>query len=579
MFTLHATGSGHGLCLGRAHIFHRPGSKTPEYNLHPEAVESEVQRLHAAIDAASAAIQQLRDTLDADAPEEMQAILSVQQIMLQDPTLVDEPIKQIRREHVNAESALQAHGRQLIEALEALDDPYLAARSSDVGQVVERVLGQLTGVNRDLNTLPEQLSSPPEEIVVVAHDLNPEDLLAMSRRGIGGFVTSLGGATSHSTILARSLGLVAVVGLPAAVRYLCSGDCVVLDGKHGVIVVEPDSAALATYRQRRQRIKKQRLGLARLRETESRSLDGQTVDLYANIELSEELQAVHRDRACGIGLFRTEFLFMNRREPPDEAEQYQIYRALIQQAGLPVTLRTLDIGGDKLIATGWPGNQPTNPALGRRALRWCLHDLSLFKPQLRAIYRASAAGKARLLLPMLSTLEELEQVHRILAEVRAELSEQNLPFDPNLPIGSMIEVPAAALCADALAAKLDFFSIGSNDLLQYTLAVDRLDDSVNYLYDPLHPSLLKLLQMTISAARRHKLPVSLCGRIAGEPEFTRVLLGLGLRELSMVTSALLPVKQIVLTTDIPRIQPLVEQLLETSQAAKRRALLAEINTG
>ena len=580
MFTLHATGSGHGLCFGRAHIFHRPGSEIPEYNVHPEAVEAEVRRLRAAIDAASDAMQNLRDNLDADAPEEMRAILGVQQMMLEDPTLVADPIEQIRREHVNAESALQKHGRQLLHAFEALDDPYLAARSGDVGQIVERVLGQLTGVDRDLDSLPEQLGSPPAEIVVVAHDLSPEDLLALSRRGIGGFVTSLGGATSHSTILARSLGLVAVVGLPAAVRYLCSGDHVVLDGMHGIVVVEPDSAALDTYHQRRRRIAGQRAGLARLRESEARTLDGQRIGLYANIQLAEELDAVHRERADGIGLFRTEFLFMNRPSPPDEAEQYRIYRGLVEQSGCPVTLRTLDIGADKPVAAAsqWQEDNPsTNSALGLRALRWCLHDLSLFKPQLRAIYRASAAGATRLLLPMLSTLEELEQVHHVLAEVRAELTEQKLPFDPDLPVGAMIEVPAAALCTDALAPKLDFFAIGSNDLLQYTLAVDRLDDSVNYLYDPLHPSLLKLLQMTVQAANRHDLPVSVCGRMAGEPEFTRVLLGLGLRELSMVVSALQPVKRVVRGTDIARTEPLVAQLLDTPQAAGRRELLAEIN--
>jgi len=419
--------------------------------------------------------------------------------------------------------------------------------------------------------------------------LSPADAIDLKRRRIAAFVTDLGGPISHTAILARSMRIPAIVGLHGATQYIRSGDTLIIDGKRGVVLVNPNADALAAYQRRRSKILRRIQALDSLRDAAAVTLDGQAVELQINIELPDELAAglanSARGDGVGIGLYRTEFLFMNRDEAPDEDEQFAVYADVIKRARRMVTIRTLDLGADKQVDGGRIDRDPnrgadaaaTNPALGRRAIRLCLHDPSLFKPQLRAIYRAAALGSARIMVPMLSNIDELNQLFALLRQVKRELHDEGAAFDPDAPIGGMVEVPAAAVAADLFAHMLDFLSIGTNDLIQYTLAIDRIDDEVNYLYDPLHPSVLRLIKTTIDAGRAAGIPVAMCGEMAGDVAYTRILLGLGLREFSMEPASLLEVKRQIRLTDTAKLAAPTAALLTTAEPERLREMAEEIN--
>jgi phosphoenolpyruvate-protein phosphotransferase (PTS system enzyme I) len=411
----------------------------------------------------------------------------------------------------------------------------------------------------------------------VARDLSPADVILFREHPFAAFITDLGGATSHTAIVARSMNIPAIVALHHSRTLIREDELIIVDGTQGVVIVNPDKHVLAEYRLKQNQARIERDKLKRLRTAPASTLDGTPIQLHANIELPSDLEAVRASGATGIGLFRSEFLFMNRRDLPGEDEQYEAYRQVVEgMKGMPVTIRTLDIGADK----GVDSTQDyvaANPALGLRAIRYCLAEPEVFNTQLRAILRASRHGKVQILIPMLSTWHELSQAVNAVAMAREQLKAENQKVDEFVPIGGMIEVPAAALALPMFIRKLDFLSIGTNDLIQYTLAIDRADDRVAHLYDPLHPAVLNLIQMVIRTAQQHEKPVAVCGEMAGDVELTRMLLGFGLRTFSMHPAHLLAVKQRVLTTSIPDIAPIVARLLKTEEPEKMRALVEKLN--
>ena len=419
-----------------------------------------------------------------------------------------------------------------------------------------------------------QLGDGLEGKIIVSRDLSPADTVRLKHYKMAAFATDLGGPISHTAILARSLRLPAIVGLHGATRYIKHGEPIIVDGKRGVIIIDPDDDIINSYHERREYVARVQTELGTLISAEAITRDGTMIELLANIELPEEVQIAQKFNTDGVGLYRTEFLFMNRTEPPGEAEQYAAYTRVIESLQRPVTIRTLDLGADKQV-DGGRKEGPTNPALGLRAVRLCLQDPGLFRPQLRAILRASAVGPIQVMIPMMSSLDELDQILAFVEETKQELRREGKAFNENIPIGGMIEVPAAAVAADLFAARLDFLSIGTNDLIQYTLAIDRIDDAVNYLYDPLHPSVLRLIKMTIDAGRRANIPVTMCGEMAGESPYTRLLLGMGLRIFSMDPAAVLEVKKKIRATDLREAEREADAILDCSDTRSLRDLVAQ----
>lgn len=575
MFTLHASGVGNGIAIGKARIIRRTSNEIPTYSITDEQVETEISRLIQAFTRAGEFLKKTRDEQLDELPEEIESLLNTHLMILDDPLLLDQPCNIIRKQKINAEAALAKHASKLDKSFKEIHDPYLRSKSADIAQVINRIQSQLLDNMVDLSELPE---GELADAIIVANDLTPADAIELKRHRIGAFVTNLGGPISHTAILARSMRIPAIVGMHNAIRYLRNDDLLVVDGKRGIVLVNPDAAALATYQRRREKILRYIQELDGLRDADTISLDGESVSLFINIELPEEISECASQNAHGIGLYRTEFLFMNRKELPKEEEQFAAYMDVVHRAQRVVTIRTLDLGADKQVDGGRASDVvATNPALGRRAIRLCLHDLSLFKPQLRAIYRASAFGEIRIMVPMVSNLEELNQLFALLKQVKQELTEEGHRFNPDVPVGGMIEVPAAAIAADLFAHKLDFLSIGTNDLIQYTLAIDRIDDEVNYLYDPLHPSVLRLIQNTINAAQAANIPVSMCGEMAGDITYTRILLGMGLREFSMDPASLLEVKRKIRLSDVNRLKQPVAEILKTVETDKIKQMVDALN--
>jgi phosphotransferase system enzyme I (PtsI) len=575
MLALHGTGVGHGIAIGKARVISRPSQGVSQYTIDASAVDAELSRLGGGIRKARSALLELGMEHGGSFPEEVASLLEAHVTMLDDPTMLEEPSRLVREERVNAEYAVSMYGRRLEAAFSRIQDPYLRSKAVDVDQVVQRIIGALMDSDESLEL--ENGESYDGEIIIAA-DLAPADTIELKKHRITGFITSLGGPVSHTAILARSMKIPAIVGLHGAVRYLRTGDLLILDGKRGVVLASPDERTMAAYQRRREKILRRRQAMESLRDAESVSLDGQPVSLYSNVELPEEVELSVAQNADGVGLYRTEFLFMNRSDMPDEEEQFRVYRSIVERSHRPVTIRTLDLGADKQVDGGRAGDgRATNPAMGMRAIRLCLHNLALFKPQLRAIYRASVFGSARIMVPMLTNVDELSQLFGLLDEIRNELAESGTPFDPSVPVGGMIEVPAAAVSADIFARKLDFLSIGTNDLIQYTLAIDRTDDEVNYLYDPLHPSILRLVKMVIDSAKAAGIPVSMCGEMAGDPAYTRILLALGLREFSMDPASLLEVKQRVRMSDIQQLESFLPAILGATEPEELRQHMLALN--
>ena len=570
-FTLQGAGVSGGIAIGHAHLVSTARLEVARYEIGAAEIDEESARFDRAIAQVEAELAALVANLPPGAPLEMKAILSLHVMLLRDSALSVAPRELIRNRRCNAEWALTQQLDYLVSQFEEMEDPYLRERKQDVVQVVERVLAAMLGSG---HAPPEPAHE--EDVIVVAHDLSPADMILFKQHRYAGFVTDLGGVTSHTAILARSLALPAIVGLHHARGMIREGETLIVDGREGVLIVNPGERVLAEYRERARKLEGERDKLKRLRSSRSATLDGVPVELQANIELPQDVEQAAEAGAMGIGLFRSEFLFLNRDDLPSEDEQFEAYRKVADAMhGRPVTIRTLDLGADKSI-NGAERSGP-NPALGLRAIRFCLAEPQMFLAQLRAILRASRHGKIRLLIPMLAHAHEIEQTLAAVRQAREMLDDQKTPYDRRIQIGGMIEIPAAALSLPYFLKKLDFLSIGTNDLIQYTLAIDRTDDTVAHLYDPLHPAVLQLIAQTIRGAKKAKTPVAVCGEMAGDAEMTRLLLGFGLREFSMHPAQLLAIKHEVLRTRIKDAERGAARITREHDPVKARALLAKLN--
>ncbi len=571
-FTLHGIAVSSGIAIGRAHLVSHTSLEVAHYVLPKQFREEEIARFDAALQATRDELAALRAHPPAYGAAEFDAFLELHLMILDDPLLSRAPRDMMATEHCNAEWALKVQTEALVAQFEEFDDAYLRERQIDVKQVAERLLKKLLGA-------PGHQPPPARhdvETILVAHDLSPADLIQFKSQQYAAFITDVGGATSHTAIIARSLNTPCVVGFHHARDLVREDDLLILDGSQGVLIVNPDKSVLAEYKLRQSAWELERKKLKRLRTARANTLDGCLIELHANIEKPEDIAEVKENGATGIGLFRSEFLFLNRDELPDEEEQFEAYRAVAAgMDGQPVIIRTFDLGADKQIKG--VERVASNPALGLRAIRLCLAEPQLFRTQLRALLRASAHGNIKIMVPMLSSVSELNQTLQFIAAIKQGLDQEGIPYNHDVKIGGMIEVPAAALAVNVFAKKLDFLSIGTNDLIQYTLAIDRTDEEVAHLYDPLHPAVLHLLSHVISAANRLGVPVSVCGEMAGELAYTRLLLGLGLRRFSMFSAQVPNVKQRVLTTNLPEIAVLTQKILRADDPMKIRELLDRLN--
>ncbi|MBI3375918.1 MAG: phosphoenolpyruvate--protein phosphotransferase [Betaproteobacteria bacterium] len=571
-FVLHGAPVSAGITIGYAHLVSSARLEVAQYEIAQTSIDAEVGRFDAALERVRGELREVTGNIPADAPAEFGAFVDLHRMILDDSTLSEVPRELIRAERCNAEWALVRQMEGLVAQFDSIEDPYLRERKADVQQVVERVLKALLG-----HPGPIPQSRDEQKLIVVAHDLSPADMILFKQHQFGGFVTDVGGVTSHTAILARSLGIPAIVGLHLARHMIRENDLLIVDGLQGVLIVAPDPAVLGEYQLRQSQLELERQKLRRLRSTPAITLDGAQIELLANIELPQDVEGVREAGAQGIGLFRTEFLFMNRRNLPSEDEQFEAYRTVVAaMRGLPVTIRTLDIGADKSL-DGRAIEPMPNPALGLRAIRYCLAEPQIFLTQLRAILRASQFGRVRLLIPMLAHAHEIEQALALLRQAKASLADAHVAYDRGIEVGGMIEVPAAALALPMFTRRLNFLSLGTNDLIQYTLAIDRTDDAVAHLYDPLHPAVLHLVAHTIQSANRAGIAVAVCGEMAGDLALTRLLLGFGLRSFSMDPAQLLAVKERILRSSIAEMKPLAARVLRSTDGAKTREMLAKIN--
>ncbi|MBT9539006.1 phosphoenolpyruvate--protein phosphotransferase [Thiobacillus sp.] len=572
-FSLHGIGVSSGIAIGYAHITSSARVEVPQYMLDRQYIDEELARFDAAILTTREELETLRLHIPAHAPAELSAFLDMHLMFLGDSTIAEEPKRLISETQCNAEWALAQQMEALVARFEEIEDPYLRSRQDDVVQVVQRVLKVLLG---HPSHLPLDVNFD-EERILVAHELSPADMILFKSVRFAAFITDLGGTTSHTAILARSMAIPSVMALHNARGLIRDHDLLIVDGRDGVVIVNPDESALAEYRLRQNQWRIDTEKLKRIKSSKSATLDGTPIALMANIELLSDLDAVKAAGAQGIGLFRSEFMFLNRSDLPSEDEQYEFYKTVTESLdGKPVTIRTLDLGADK--QAPWGHSVADNPALGLRAIRLCLAEPGLFQTQLRAILRASHHGRVNILIPMLASFIELRQTLQHIDTAKASLRKDGLKFDEGIAVGGMIEIPAAALSAPFFAEQLDFLSIGTNDLIQYTLAIDRADDSVAHLYDPLHPAVLNLIQHTIRAGAKAGKPVSVCGEMAGDPQLTRLLLGLGLRTFSMQAASLLQVKQQVLKAQLEELAPLTQRLLKNTDPDKTAQLLGRLNS-
>jgi phosphotransferase system enzyme I (PtsI) len=560
------------VAIGRAYLLNREPSPQPA-PIPPARVAAELTRLDAALDSARRHLERVREQIPAGTPKHIAEFIDAHLLMMTDASLIDATREVIRERSVNASYALKSQRDTLVAVFDRMEDAYLRTRRDDIDHVV-RQIQQFLGADADVAPLAEMDVGGR---VVVAEDLTPADTILLRQRGVAAFVVEHGGPMSHTAILARSLDIPAVMGVHNACQRLNDGELLVVDAETGSVLAELEPAILEHYRSRLAGFDAHRRELRRLVREPAVTRDGTPVVLLANLELSEDVIAARENGAAGVGLYRTEFLYMNRDALPDEEEHLENYLSIVRGLdGIPLTIRTLDLGADKQIPDTAFHPARTNPALGLRAIRLCLQEPGLFLPQLRAILRASAEGPIRLMIPMISCMAEVDAVLRLVSDARRQMRRDGLPFDPLMPIGGMIEVPAAALMAGALAKRLDFLSIGTNDLIQYTLAIDRVDDAVSYLYDPLHPSVIRLVKHVIDAAKATRTSVGMCGEMAGDARFTPLLLGLGLREFSMHPGSLLEVKDRVRHCELRRLSEVLPPLLDDLENIPSQELLARL---
>ena len=570
-FAVHGLPVARGIAIGRAVLVASSRVEVVHDFIEPEQVLAELARLRTARDAVAAELQRMQREMPKDAPPELTALLDVHLLLLQDETIGAGVRQWITQRHYNAEWALVTQLEVLVRQFDEMQDEYLRERKADLEQVVERVLRRLKGVAPLAAMAAPRARAQDEPLVLVAHDLSPADMLQFKKSVFAGFVTDVGGKTSHTAIVARSMDIPAVVGARAASDLVRQDDWVIIDGDAGVMIVDPTPIIRDEYAYKQRQGELERGRLARLAHTPAVTLDGERVELLANIEQPDDAAAALAVGAVGVGLFRSEFLFMGRSgKLPDEEEQYQAYRRAAEAMhGMPVTIRTIDIGADKPLDDRRESTH-LNPALGLRAIRWSLSEPAMFLTQLRALLRAAAHGQVHILIPMLAHASEIRQTLELLAQARAQIDARG-QVHSSVKLVAMIEVPAAALSVKMFLRHFDFLSIGTNDLTQYTLAIDRADDAVAHLYDPLHPAVLQLVAGTIAAARAQGKGVTVCGEMAGDPQMTRLLLGMGLRSFSMHPSQILTVKQELLRADAGQLVPWAQAVLASDEPA---ALLA-----
>jgi len=546
------------IITGKAYLVDRGKIEAPARVLPENQVPWEIERFRDAVEESKKQLRQAKERLlheDAVGPA---YILDAHLLLLEDKNLIDTTLETIKQSWINSEWALKINLDRLRKIFDSIDDDYLKSRKTDLDYIEQRILRNLTGRGT------ESLAQIKEEVIVVAHDLSPADTAQMAKDKVTAFVTDMGGKTSHTAIMARSLEIPAVVGSETGTHYINTGDTLIVDGVTGVVVVNPSPEIIQDYMDRnrtRQRIERE---LYQYRDLPTETQDGYRVHLLANIELVEEIPSVLEHGAEGIGLYRTEYLYLNRKELPTEEEHFRAYKTVVEGTSPhPAVIRTLDIGGDKFISHLELAEE-MNPAMGLRAIRFSLKEPEIFKVQLRAMLRASAYGKVKILLPMISGVSEIREVRKILNEVRLSLTAERIPYDPRIEIGIMMEVPSAATIADILAKEVDFFSIGTNDLIQYTLAIDRVNEYVTHLYEPLHPAILRLVRQMVRAAHGGGIRVAMCGEMAGEPLYVPILLGLELDELSMNVLSIFRVKKILRSYTLRECKDLVEAALQLS---------------
>jgi len=543
-FCCHGIGisTSHSIAIGKVHRLERDQPAIRPRKIHPHETENEISRYCDAIVQSRSDLMAVREQLPASTASDIVDFINTHLLMMEDQALTQAVEDIIRRDQFSAEWALQLRHNELVKVFDEMEDPYLRTRKDDLDHVVTRIQKHLLQVE-DAAT-DENL----EGKVIVARDLSPSDTILMRHQGISAFITEYGSPMSHTAILARSLNIPAIVGIKGSTKLLHQGETIVVDGLYGIATASPEQRQLDQFKQRLEEERGKEQTLKALSKIPSFSTDGQPFELMANIELPEDIETALKNNATAIGLYRTEFLYMNRQTPPDEEEHFKAYAEIIESLdGLPLTIRTLDLGADKPAENQQHDN--CNPALGMRAIRLCLKETELFKIQLRAIIRASALGPVKLMIPMLTNVREIDQSRKLISDIQQELKVEGIAFDADMPVGGMIEVPSAALDAHNFARKLDFLSIGTNDLIQYTLAIDRVDEELNYLYDPLHPAVIRLIKICIEAAHACNKPISMCGEMAGDPQLAGLLAGLGLREFSMQPNSLLQTKQALLVAD------------------------------
>lgn len=576
-FSIHGVGVSSGIAIGHAHLVSNALLEVVHYAIPVEQIDSEIVRFETAIQTVKAQLAELDAQIQLHAPAELSGLISTHLMMLKDKSLSEKPKDIIKRELCNAEWAIKLQMDELVAQFNQIKDDYLRERKQDVIQVVERIIKVLLGHPSQFTHTQHTDTGAENQSILVAHDISPADAIQFKQHQFAAFITDVGGVTSHTAILARSLNIPSIVALQRARDLINDGELIIVDGSLGIVIVSPSEEILAEYKLRQEAWLLETQKLQRIKFTKPVTLYGTHIELMANIEVPNDVESVHLSGATGIGLYRTEFLFMNRHDMPTEDEQFLAYKQVVESMqGLPVTIRTLDLGADKMMhADHLPTN--ANPALGLRAIRYSLSEPQIFMVQLRALLRASHYGQIKILIPMVTTLSELRQTKQLLERAKATLRAQNIPFNEQIPLGGMVEIPAAAINSEAIANELDFLSVGTNDLIQYTLAIDRTDDAVSHLYNPLHPSILKLIEMTINACKKLGKSISICGEMAGDPKLTKLLVGMGLRELSMHPSHILRVKQQVLRSEIKQLEKMAKKILTLTDIEKIELLVTKMN--
>lgn len=557
-----------GIVIGKALVFHTERLAVPRYEIPDSKIPFEISRFERALADTTDEILNIREEISKRLDEEHTHILDAHLLVLEDVLLIEETMHGIENRKLNAEYVFMEVLEKLAEKFSSMEDEYLKERAADIRDIGRRVLRNLMGKKAS-----KSLSELQEDVVVISHDLSPSDTAQMRKDKVKGFATDIGGQTSHTAIMAKALQIPAVVGLKHITSIVKDGDTVIIDGHHGLVVVDPDGYTISKYKTEEQQLERFATELHEVKELPAVTLDGKKIELAANIELPEEISAVMSQGGHGIGLYRTEFFYLNRKDLPTEEEHFQAYKKVVEAVSpYPVVIRTLDLGGDKFLS---PLDFPReiNPFLGCRAIRFCLERPDIFKVQLKGILRASAFGKIKIMFPMVTTLEELLQAKEIVEESKRELKKLGIPFDKKISIGTMIETPSAAMISDILAREVDFFSIGTNDLIQYTLAVDRVNEKVVSLYQPAHPGVLKLINNIVKAGHKHNIWVGMCGEMAGDPLYTIVLVGLGIDEFSMSPMVLPEVKKVIRSISFSEAKALTQDALRLSTGKEVQDLL------